>query len=164
MGSTNGNSWSNNDSSLSSAQENNWSNNDGRGSTQKWSNNDCKNEINSGIGTWENPGGSNSNINVDKPARNDEIRSWGGNQGSWSNGVEEGGKLQNLQITPKKQDTSWAANDSTGSVELSPGSAWKKDASMVGNWADAVPSPRSDGEENPLNSSLQEAKKSLSNW
>lgn len=78
--------------------------------------------------------------------------------------MEETSKLQNLQITPKKYEGSWAANDSTGSVELSPSQAWKKEPAMVGNWADSVPSPRSEGEENPLNSSLGEVKRSLSNW
>lgn len=139
--------WSNNDGA-SSANDNKWSNNDGSASAS-WSTNDCKDE--SSFGTWENP--QNANI---KPMRNEEVRSWGNSDnnamGNWG---KEG------QVTPTKNE--WA-NNSTGSVEISPGSAWKKEPSMVGNWADDLQSPRGDTDENPLDVSLKEARKSLSNW
>ena len=52
-----------------------------------------------------------------------------------------------------------------GGVECSPGSAWKQEPSSVGNWADELQSPRSEGGgENPLHAALQGAKKSLANW
>jgi len=41
--------------------------------------------------------------------------------------------------------------------------AWKKEPSVVGNWADDIQSPR-DQDENPLDVSLKEARRSLSNW
>jgi len=84
------------------------------------------------------------------------VRSWGTTDnnamGSWG---------KDAQVTPTKND--WA-NNSAGSVEISPGSAWKKEPSMVGNWADELQSPRTDNDENPLDVSLKEARKSLSNW
>ena len=81
--------------------------------------------------------------------RNDDVRGWGGGE-SWS---------QQEQVTPTKSD--WA-NSSSG-PEISPGSAWKKEPSVVGNWADDIQSPR-EQEENPLDVSLKEARRSLSNW
>ena len=62
-------------------------------------------------------------------------------------------------MTPSKSD--WA-NNSAGS-EISPSSAWKKETSVVGNWADDLQSPR-EREENPLDASLKEARRNLSNW
>ena len=86
-----------------------------------------------------------------KPIRNEEVRNWSSsdnNASGWGDGA-----------TPTKSD--WA-NSSAGS-EISPGSAWKKETSVVGNWADDLQSPR-DKDENPLDVSLKEARRSLSNW
>jgi len=139
--------WSNNDGA-SSSNDNKWSSNDGSASAS-WSTNDCKDE--GSFGTWENP--KNANL---KPMRNEEVRSWGNAE---NNAIGNWGK--EAQVTPTKND--WA-NNSAGSVEISPGSAWKKEPSMVGNWADDLQSPRGDNDENPLDVSLKEARKSLSNW
>ena len=139
--------WSSNDGA-SSSNDNKWSSNDGSASAS-WSTNDCKDE--GSFGTWENP--KNSNLN---PMRNEEVRSWGNAE---NNAIGNWGK--EAQVTPTKND--WA-NNSAGSVEISPGSAWKKEPSMVGNWADDLQSPRGDNDENPLDVSLKEARKSLSNW
>lgn len=67
---------------------------------------------------------------------------------NWSTGGGGGGN------TTPSAGGDWR-NDSAGSVELSPGSQWKKEVVSVGNWADTVPSPRSDQEDNPLNASLE---------
>jgi hypothetical protein len=104
----------------------------------------------SSIGTWENP----DRDTVSKPERNAQANNWNkpsgnGKVGNWTN---------NEGNTPDKQTGNNWTNETN--AELSPGSAWKKEPSFVGNWADAVPSPRSDLEDNPLNSSLEE-KKSL---
>ena len=153
MGSSNESQWSNN-----TASDNKWSTNDGVGTNQwsnndgktnnhnQWSTNDCKDD--SSIGTWENPKSRPSL----KPMRNEEVRHWGV-------GESGGGWGDPSQTTPTKAD--WA-NNSAGS-EISPGSAWKKDTTSVGNWADDVQSPR-DKDENPLDASLKEARRSLSNW
>ena len=78
----------------------------------------------------------------------------GGGAGGWAGGGDSG------QTTPSKD---WA-NSSAGS-EVSPSSAWKKDTNTVGNWADDITcSPRDKTEENPLDVSLKEARRSLSNW
>ena len=126
--------------------DNKWSANDGSGS-HAWSANDSKDDAS--FGTWENPKSRPSL----KPMRNDEVRNWssGDTAGGWGEGT--------AQVTPTKAD--WA-NSSAGS-EISPGSAWKKEASVVGNWADDLQSPR-DKDENPLDASLKEARRSLSNW
>ena len=128
--------WSRNDSS-----ESQWSNNDGTGPSSSWSTNDCKEES---FGTWENPHNTRPGC---KPTRNEDARCWGGE--GWSQEPS----------TPAKSD--WA--NLSGGSEVSPGSAWKKEPSVVGNWADDIQSPR-DQEENPLDVSLKEARRSLSNW
>ena len=140
MGSSNESQWSAGDG------DNKWSANDGSGS-HAWSANDSKDDAS--FGTWENPKSRPSL----KPMRNDEVRNWssGDTAGGWGEGT--------AQVTPTKAD--WA-NSSVGS-EISPGSAWKKEASVVGNWADDLQSPR-DKDENPLDASLKEARRSLSNW
>ena len=134
--------WSRSDG-LGSPSESQWSSNDGSGQTSSWSTNDCSEDP--GFGTWENHSAKPSC----KPMRNDDVRGWGGGE-SWS---------QQEQVTPTKSD--WA-NSSSG-PEISPGSAWKKEPSVVGNWADDIQSPR-EQEENPLDVSLKEARRSLSNW
>lgn len=135
------NKWSSNDGSGSSK----WSTNDGSGPNNQWSTNESKDETS--FGTWENPKSRPSL----KPIRNEEVRNWSSsdnNASGWGDGS-----------TPTKSD--WA-NNSAGS-EISPGSAWKKETSVVGNWADDLQSPR-DKDENPLDASLKEARRSLSNW
>ena len=140
--STNESQWSTNESQWSSndGNDNKWSTNDGSGPTA-WSTNDSRDEAS--FGTWENPTSRPSL----KPIRNEEVRSGAGGWGDPS------------QATPTKTD--WA-NNSAGS-ETSPGSAWKKETSVVGNWADDLQSPR-EREENPLDASLKEARRNLSNW
>ena len=96
------------------------------------------------IGTWDNP----DKEKPGGPERNTQVNSWGkqsGQVGNWTN---------NENKTPEKQTGGHWNNDVSG--ELSPGSAWKKEPSFIGSWADSVPSPRSDQEENPLNTSLEE--------
>ena len=140
MGSSNESQWSSNDGA-----DNKWSSNDGSGPSNQWSTNDSKDETS--FGTWENPKSRPSL----KPIRNEEVRNWSSsdnNASGWGDGA-----------TPIKSD--WA-NNSAGS-EISPGSAWKKETSVVGNWADDLQSPR-DKDENPLDASLKEARRSLSNW
>ena len=90
----------------------------------------------------------------------------GENQGGWGGG----GERRSSQGKSAEYFTGdWGSGGDGGtSVEISPGSAWKKEPSCVGNWADDVQSPRSEqGEENPLVGALQGAqavKKSLANW
>ena len=145
--SSNDTKWSSNEPQWSEGNDNKWSTNDGSGSTA-WSTNDSKDEAS--FGTWENPKGRPSL----KPVRNEEARGWGASDQQGAGGWGEGG-----QVTPSKSD--WA-NNSAGS-EISPSSAWKKETSVVGNWADDLQSPR-DRDENPLDVSLKEARRSLSNW
>ena len=120
-----------------------------------WSTSDGKEESGPGIGTWENPRKQAPGL---KPLRNEEVRSWGeGGAGAAGWGASQDA------VTPTKD---WSHNSSTGSVEISPGSAWKKEPSVVGNWADELQSPRTaeSDSDNPLDASLKEARKSLSNW
>jgi len=80
----------------------------------------------------------------------DTAAAWStGEIGHWGGGGED-----STPKTGKPGGGDWR-NDSASSVELSPGSQWKKEVVSVGNWADAVPSPRSDQEDNPLNASLE---------
>ena len=101
------------------------------------------------IGTWE--GGN-------------DVKQ-GEGQGGWG-----GGEKRASPGKPAEYFTGeWGGGgEGSNSVEISPGSAWKKEPSSVGNWCDDVQSPRSEhGEENPLVGALQGAqgvKKSLANW
>ena len=90
------------------------------------------------MGTWEAP-------------RESKDGGWGGakegKEGGW------GG------ARPEYFTGEWSG----GEVEVSPGSAWKREPPAVGSWADDVQTPRSEPEENPLVGAIG-AKKSLSNW
>ena len=142
MGSSNDSQWSD------GGGGDKWSTNDG--ASNQWSTNDDS------IGTWENPSQQTTQQTRPnlKPLRNEESRQWGTSEPGSGGGWGDSG-----QTTPPRTD--WA-NSSAGS-EISPGSAWKKEPSVVGNWADEIQSPR-DKEENPLDVSLKEARRSLSNW
>ena len=135
---------------MGSSGDSQWS--DDRPAEGGWSSGDNRDNAGGQIGTWENPRQQQqANRPSLKPLRNEEVRS------NWSR-PDESESGWDSQSTPTKD---WA-NSSAGS-EISPGSAWKKDTHTVGNWADDVSSPR-DREENPLDASLKEARRSLSNW
>jgi hypothetical protein len=136
------------------------------------------------IGTWENPGGNTgtasstgSTSGASKTMTDagwstdvDNTKNWssGSNWSAGGGGVEtkesatawSTGEIGHWNAGAAGDDINKSAgkdwrNDSAGSVELSPGSQWKKEVGSVGNWADAVPSPRSDQEDNPLNASIE---------
>ena len=136
------------------------------------------------IGTWENPGGSSGSTGASNTVAaaapsadsgwstdTDNTKAWSTGGAAWPSGETKDtaawstGEIGHWSgggggddTTPKSANTGGGGgdwrNDSAGSVELSPGSQWKKEVVSVGSWADAVPSPRSDQEDNPLNASL----------
>jgi hypothetical protein len=123
------------------------------------------------IGTWENPGGDSGGTSGGGGANGgsgtagdsgwstatdvvDSAKGWSSSS-NWSTG---GGETTGTPVAAGQPFGEWGKDSASSSVELSsPSSQWKKEGavSSVGNWADAVPSPRSDQEDNPLNVSLE---------
>jgi hypothetical protein len=156
-----GNSWGNNSSSNIASQDQQ------QREDNSWHSSARNDQFD--IGTWENPGGDTGGTSgggANGSGTAGDSSGWStatdavDNAKGWSSGSNwsTGGGDVATPAAGGQPFGEWGKDSASGSVELSsPSSQWKKEGavSSVGNWADAVPSPRSDQEDNPLNVSLE---------